>query len=195
VFAGCSGLTGIDLSAFNTSNVTNMNGMFSGCSDLKTLDLSNFNTGNVTDMSNMFNGCSSLTAISVGDDWSTASVTSSAGMFTGCNSLVGGNGTAHNSSYTDKTYARVDADGTPGYLSYLTAIAYVAFTEGESGTLTFYYDSWRAQREAEGKDAAVLPQQLACCYGSCQRMTHHQGEQKCSPFTFQKDVKRITIGI
>ncbi len=150
MFAGCSGLTGIDLSAFNTSNVTNMNGMFSGCSGLKTLDLSNFNTGNVTDMSNMFNGCSSLTAISVGDDWSTASVTSSAGMFTGCNSLVGGNGTAHNSSYTDKTYARVDADGTPGYLSYLTAIAYVAFTEGEGGTLTFYYDSWRAQREAEG---------------------------------------------
>jgi hypothetical protein len=94
----------------------------------------------------MFNGCSSLTAISVGDDWSTASVTSSAGMFTGCNSLVGGNGTVHNSSYTDKTYARVDADGTPGYLSYLTAIAYVAFTEGESGTLTFYYDKNKASR-------------------------------------------------
>ena len=32
--------------------------MFSGCSSLKELNLSNFNTNNVTDMSYMFYGCS-----------------------------------------------------------------------------------------------------------------------------------------
>ena len=34
--------------------------MFCGCSSLETLDLSNFNTSNVTDMSFMFSGCYSL---------------------------------------------------------------------------------------------------------------------------------------
>ena len=34
--------------------------MFSGCSSLTNLNLSNFNTQNVTDMFYMFDGCSSL---------------------------------------------------------------------------------------------------------------------------------------
>ena len=35
-----------------------MAGMFYGCSSLNELNLSNFNTNNVTDMSYMFDGCS-----------------------------------------------------------------------------------------------------------------------------------------
>ena len=35
MFYGCSKLTNIDLSSFNTKNVTNMSGMFDGCSNLK----------------------------------------------------------------------------------------------------------------------------------------------------------------
>ena len=35
-----------------------MEGMFYGCSSLKELNLSNFNTNNVTDMYKMFHGCS-----------------------------------------------------------------------------------------------------------------------------------------
>lgn len=38
-------------------------------------------------------------------------------MFSGCDSLVGGNGTAYSSSYTSKTYARIDKSGAPGYLT------------------------------------------------------------------------------
>ena len=34
--------------------------MFDGCNSLKSLDLSNFNTQNVTDMIFMFSGCESL---------------------------------------------------------------------------------------------------------------------------------------
>ena len=48
MFKYCSSLTNIDLSSFNTQNVTDMNGMFSNCSSLINIDLSNFNTQNVT---------------------------------------------------------------------------------------------------------------------------------------------------
>ena len=37
-----------------------MSFMFSGCNSLTNLNLSNFNTQNVTDMSGMFSGCNSL---------------------------------------------------------------------------------------------------------------------------------------
>ena len=37
-----------------------MASMFSGCKSLTNIDLSNFNTQNVTDMSFMFSGCDSL---------------------------------------------------------------------------------------------------------------------------------------
>ena len=45
--------TTLDVSKFDTSNVTNMDRMFAG-SQATTLDLSNFDTSNVTNMNNMF---------------------------------------------------------------------------------------------------------------------------------------------
>ena len=58
-------LNSIDLSSFNTNNVTNMSFMFSGCSSLNSIDLSEFNTNNVTNMSLMFSFCSSLKSYSI----------------------------------------------------------------------------------------------------------------------------------
>ena len=63
MFFRCSSLSNLNLSNFNTQNVTDMNGLFSGCSSLLNLDLSNFNTQNVTNMSNMFDDCRSLNII------------------------------------------------------------------------------------------------------------------------------------
>jgi surface protein len=60
MFWYCESLTNIDLSNFNTQNVTNMMGMFYECKSLTNIDLSNFNTQNVTDMGRMFDGCKSL---------------------------------------------------------------------------------------------------------------------------------------
>ena len=60
MFCGCSFLNSINLSSFNTSNVTNMSCMFDGCSSLNSINLSSFNTSNVTDMSCIFYGCYSL---------------------------------------------------------------------------------------------------------------------------------------
>ena len=50
MFYGCSSLTNINLSNFNTNNVIDMSGLFGGCSSLKDINLSNFNTNKVTDM-------------------------------------------------------------------------------------------------------------------------------------------------
>ena len=60
MFYGCKSLTHLNLSNFNTQNVTNMSFMFYGCESLTNLNLSNFNTQNVTDMSSMFSKCNSL---------------------------------------------------------------------------------------------------------------------------------------
>ena len=54
MFYGCNSLISLDLSNFNTQNVTNMGCMFYHCNSLKSLDLSNFNTQNVTNMGAMF---------------------------------------------------------------------------------------------------------------------------------------------
>ena len=60
IFLGCTSLTSINLSNFNTNNVIDMNSMFYRCSSLTNINLSNFNTNNVVDMGGMFNGCEKL---------------------------------------------------------------------------------------------------------------------------------------
>lgn len=101
-----------------TDNVTYMTSMFDGCSSLTSLDLSGFNTANVKSMGSMFEGCSGLTKIFAGDDWNTALVTDGGSMFSGCTSLVGGAGTAYDANHTDHTYAHIDGGtANPGYFT------------------------------------------------------------------------------
>jgi surface protein len=57
MFYDCLSLKELNLSNFNTNNVTNMNCMFFRCSSLKELNLSYFNINNVTEMDGMFFGC------------------------------------------------------------------------------------------------------------------------------------------
>ncbi|HCV2828157.1 TPA: BspA family leucine-rich repeat surface protein [Listeria monocytogenes] len=88
VFASgnCSGLfynsvaTSLDLSNFDTSNVSYMNEMFSR-SAVTSLDLSNFDTSNVVAMMNMFYG-SAATSIDV-SNFDTSNVTTMRNMFSG----------------------------------------------------------------------------------------------------------------
>lgn len=65
---------------FDTSEVTNMQGMFSGYNELTTLDVSSFNTSNVTDMSEMFKNQLSLTSLTLGNI-DTSNVKSMESMF------------------------------------------------------------------------------------------------------------------
>ena len=107
----------IDLSSFNTIKVTNMRDMFFK-SLATTMDLSSFNTSNVIEMEFMFNSCGNLKAIYASDNFSTNAVTLANNMFTGSSNLVGGAGTTYNSSFVDKTYARIDGGtSSPGYFT------------------------------------------------------------------------------
>ena len=124
MFGNCESLTNLDVRKFDTSQVTNMKAMFQACRKLIELNISNFNTSQVTNMSYMFCNCSSLRSIYVseynettGNGWTTKNVTDSDEMFTSATKLVGGNGTKFNSSYIDATYARIDKEGEPGYLT------------------------------------------------------------------------------
>ena len=87
VFRGCSSLTSLDLSKFDTSNVTNMCAMFAGCSGLTSLDVTKFDTSKVTDMNSMFYGCSGLTSLDV-TKFDTSNVMDMCAMFSGCSSLT-----------------------------------------------------------------------------------------------------------
>ena len=112
-----SAATTLDLSNFDTSNVTDMSFMF--CDSVATtIDLSNFDTSKVTSMRYMFYNSTNLKTIYASDKFNTNAVTSSFWMFQLSGNLVGGSGTTYNSSYTDKTYARIDGGtSSPGYFT------------------------------------------------------------------------------
>lgn len=86
MFANCSNLDYLDVSALNTAKVTNMDRMFASCSSLISLDLSNFDTTNVKSMYEIFLDCSSLTSLNL-SSFNTANVTTMEFMFSGCSAL------------------------------------------------------------------------------------------------------------
>ena len=76
----------LDLSTFNTSKVTNMGRMFASDIELTILDLSSFNTSKVTDMNSMFYFCNALTNLDV-TGFDTSNVTNMSEMFYYCENL------------------------------------------------------------------------------------------------------------
>ena len=87
MFLGCKNMTTVDLSKFNSTNVTNVNSMFKNCYNLTNIDLSNFNTSKVTDMGCMFYFCNNLANINV-SNFNTQNVTDMNAMFSFCNNLT-----------------------------------------------------------------------------------------------------------
>ena len=57
MFAYCNNLINLNLSSFNTKNVTDMSAMFQGCNKLNNLDLYSFNTNIVTKITGIFFDC------------------------------------------------------------------------------------------------------------------------------------------
>lgn len=118
MFYNCTALQALDVSRFGSPRVTNMAYMFYGLTGVTVLDLSGFTTSRCTNTAAMFYNMTALRTIYANDGWVTDSITSSSNMFYSCSKLVGGNGTKWVSSKRDKTYARVDEDGIPGYFTY-----------------------------------------------------------------------------
>lgn len=117
MFCNCSMLKSVTgLEEWNTSNLIRAGGAFQNCSRLTSLDLTNWDISSLSISVSMFNGCNNLISILADSDWAT--IQTSSGMFYGCSKLVGGNGTAYDSSHTDASYARIDGlNGQPGYFT------------------------------------------------------------------------------
>ena len=131
MFNHCVRLTSLDVTHFNTEKVTNMSQMFNDCPRLASLDVTSFNTANVTDMENMFSAGPNLKTIYASDKFVTNAVTKSSGMFAGCESLSGDiDWTSGNA--TDKTYAKLDG----GYFRE-KGVADRPWVKYADGTLTF----------------------------------------------------------
>ncbi|GEM_PF-1591458 len=107
MFNGCSSLTSLDLSHFDTRNVEYMNYMFENCTSLQSLDVSNFDARHVdvhedSDLQNyglefMFASCESLTELNL-SNFNTEGVKNMNGMFSGCSSLETLNLTSFNTA-------------------------------------------------------------------------------------------------
>ena len=100
----------LDLSNFDTSNVTGMLSMF-WFSSASVIDVSSFDTSKVTNMNQMFSYASNLVTIYASDKFVINSNCTTTNMFNNSSNLLGGKGTAYDSSKVDKTYARID-EGT-----------------------------------------------------------------------------------
>ena len=109
MFYGMSSLTSLDLSNFDTSQVKYMNSMFSGTS-LTSLNLSNFDTSKVMKMSNMFFNMRNLTSLNL-TNFNTSKVTDMEDMFSLSNDYA-------SDDKLEKIYANNDFD-----ISKLTAFS------------------------------------------------------------------------
>ena len=146
-FNDCSALTDIQgIQNLNTTEVTNMGGMFYNCSNLTSLDLSGFDTQTVSEMNSMFFGCSKLTTIFVSDKlFVVENVTQSDNMFSFCDKLSGA--ISYDYQKTNKEYANC----TTGYFTNIADKGYFmhhAVYNSGAKSLTFKYGN--KNRVADG---------------------------------------------
>lgn len=88
MFENCTKLTSLNLSGWNTSNVTDMSGLFGHDQQLTNLRFDGWNTGNVRLMGHMFEYCTKLTSLDL-SGWDTSNVTDMYALFDNCTSLAG----------------------------------------------------------------------------------------------------------
>ena len=132
-FYGLNRLDNIEgIENLNTSEVTNMSGMFGLCESLTSLELAHFDTQKVADMSYMFSGAEKLQTIYVSDQFVLQKGIKSQQMFYGCKSLKGD--IAYDANYVDKTYAK----SIGGYFIDRLNVPR-PWVKYANGTLTFQY--------------------------------------------------------
>ena len=110
MFFGCSGLTSLDVSNFDTNNATDMFDTFCSCSNLTSLDLSKWDTSKVTRMNLMFAYCNKLETLDL-SGWDTSKVYAINDMFNGCTSLTTIRMVGCKQPTIDKIKAQLTEDG------------------------------------------------------------------------------------
>ena len=127
-------INNLDLSNFDTSKVINMAQMFCNLK-ISELDLSSFDTSNVLYMDNMFSG-STVKTIYVSNKFVTNENTSDYNIFDETNNLVGMNNTK--AVTCDKKYAAIDFIDKPGYFSFKYSLTSNYYDL--SNKFIYYYD-------------------------------------------------------
>ena len=108
MFAVCINLTNIPVSNFNTSKVKDMHSMFDSCFKLQSLDLSMFDTSNVTDFGYMFSGDKVMSTLHLTDNFVTEKAKDISGIFNDCEKLSNinvSNWNVSNVTSTEKAFA------------------------------------------------------------------------------------------
>ena len=121
MFMGASSLKKLDLSGFKTSKIKVMVEMFKDMVSLEEVDLSNFDMSKVEQIGEMFDGDVKLRTIYATSDLIHGGKNFDwLGVFRGCVNLVGGNGskmTESELSFSGHDWMRIDRPGVPGYLT------------------------------------------------------------------------------
>ena len=86
MFKELSNIIYVDLSNFDTSQVTNMHSMFESCVNLEEIVFGNINTSSVNNMERLFRECKKLSSIDL-SKFDTSSVTDMSCIFSYCESL------------------------------------------------------------------------------------------------------------
>ena len=149
--------TELDLSNYNTSNVTSMYQMFTSSSYLTTLNIKNWDVSKVTTMQQMFNACTGLTELDL-SGWDVTSVTDFGSMFARCFSLKtidvsGWNTLNSGTGHTDKPIF-----GQKSTKPSLNSSIYANLEElvvGEDCS-DEQYEWWCARLEESGIDCGVI---------------------------------------
>ncbi len=169
MFYFCYALTSLNLSGWKTENVTKMDYMFSNCKRLTSLDLSDFNTSKVTVMNSMFLGCSSLTSLDL-RNFNTAKVTNMSSMFNGC--------TALETIYVGSGWSVTNVTGSTNMFNNCTSI------KGGKGTI---YDANHVDKEyaridkgtsAPGYLTSGVTEAYAIWNETTQTLTHYYDHKK-----------------
>ena len=86
MFSNCKHLDYINFKNIDTSSVVNMASMFENCFSLRSVDLSNFNTSKVSDMNKMFKCCYTITFLNLSNFY-TSQLSKINEMFSNCYNL------------------------------------------------------------------------------------------------------------
>ena len=134
MFNDCESLTSLNLSSFNTADVTEMRAMFRKCKALTALDLSSFNISKVIDMEAMFEGNDNLADLNISSFKTTLPVNLGA-TFKNCASLVELN--LENFYITDTNLGEVELEDTFYGCTSLRKlnIKNIAITDNEYGNM------------------------------------------------------------
>lgn len=138
------------LDYLNTSEVTDMSGMFADCDYLTYLDVRSFDFSKVIYSYWMFS-CYNLQFILCNDDWSKSeTIQNHYYMFGGCSELAGDHGTRYDMNNEDISYAHPDGgEENPGYFSKEVPVVFYAVFSEDKETVTFYYDNQVFERNGQ----------------------------------------------